>query len=259
MIILRRKIYSKAGRFLNWLSGGKLSKSLEKSIEKDKKLRDEARSNLIFNHKDVIDSDVERKLMDEAIKRKAKVINVKPNPTRMNEIIKTKEVDDKLYDSLRPIHGDKKVRQLKDTNKNFDYQIIHPVNSGTDKLAKDVGEIDNATPGIGINRKLKNIINKQSKKKKHVDEFFDSIKDLDETSGILKGVSRFVKGSPVVKNELNSSKTGLKLLKESGMKKDDLEIAKKNLKDSDDFYKHGSKVFYKTPLLNSMKKKSKKK
>lgn len=43
------------------------------------------------------------------------------------------------------------------------------------------------------------------------------------------------------------------------MKKDDLEIAKKNLKDSDDFYKHGSKVFYKTPLLNSMKKKPKKK
>lgn len=258
MIILRQKNYGKIGRFINKLSGGRISKYLEESIERDKSLRDKAKSNMIFNHKDIINPKIERELDKEAKKKNIKIVRVKPNPTRMNEIIKTSDVDDRFYDELKPLHGGKRVKLLKDTNSKVDYQIIHPTNSGTDILAKDIGEIDNTIPGLGIKRKLKNIVNKKSKEGKHVDEFFDSIRDKDESSGIIKGVSRFIKGSPVAKNEINSSKTGLRLLKKSGMSKEDLKIAEQNLKNRTDFYRHGSKVFYKTPILNSMKKKPKK-
>lgn len=258
MIVLRQKSYGRVGRFIDKLSGGRISKYLEKSIEKDRELRDLAKENNKFNRSSIIDKNVENNLIKEARKKKIKVVNTNLNPIFGNKIIDTKDVNDDYYNSFRELIGSKKVKLLKDSSKDNDYQILHPVKSGTDILAKNISDLDNAIPGPGIKKFLRNNVSRGSRDKKNVDEFLDSLYDNDNSSGIVKGISRYFKGSPVAKNELNSTKNGLKLLKKSGMNKEDLEKATQNFKYNDDIYKYGSKVFYKTPLLNSMKKKPKK-
>lgn len=157
--------------------------------------------------------------------------------------------------------GDKKTKLLKNTKETNNYQILHPINSGTENLAKDIGKIDNEIPPkfkLDVKRLHKNYINKKSKDQKVVDGVYNSIKDgEDKESGLLKGISRFFKGKPIVKDERNSTKTGLELLKKSGMSDEDLKLAGRNLRSGDDIFEYGSNIYYKTPILNSVKRKKK--
>ena len=90
MIILRQKAYGKVGRFIDKISGGRISKALEKSIEKDRALRDKAKSDFIFGDK-VVNPEIEKKLANEASKRGIKIVNTKSSGISMNEVIKSSD------------------------------------------------------------------------------------------------------------------------------------------------------------------------
>ena len=214
----------------------KFIKDLEESIERDKKLYDTA----ISNHKSspvVQSNEVEKKLLDRARNNKALVI-LRPQNSNDNSTISVKV--------LKKILPKEEFQLYKNILKDKRNIINHSLNSGVERLAHELGHVENYE-SPNLLRRVSNRIanspkNREESKKLNYDE-----------SGVLLGLKRFIKGGAIVSEEKEASKKGLKLLKKMGLDENNLKRSKENLDYSDDSYLYGNKPRYKIPLLNALK------
>jgi 5-bromo-4-chloroindolyl phosphate hydrolysis protein len=72
--------------------------------------------------------------------------------------------------------------------------------------------------------------------------------------GLLNVAKGYIKGKVKLHEESKATKKGLELMKELGASKEEMKIARKNLKDMENSYRSGSKLSYLYPLKNTISK-----
>lgn len=166
--------------------------------------------------------------------------------------VKRKSINERFADKMADINHDDEVynnigRLVSDKSSKFDDIIFYPKGSDHSELAHEIGHKRNSISKNPIKKKLDNL---NMKYQNDISEMKGSKK-----KGLLNTAKEFLKGKSVVADESNASKEGLKVLKEAGANKKELESAEKLYKLKLDTYKYKSTANYKSTLLNTIKPK----
>lgn len=223
--------------------GNKLKDSIRDDMRKANLANNYAHSNMVVN------GEVDKNLIRYSKgKNNSRVMNIVdrsgnslPNGASkskdlLNEINESSEVRDELSDRM--------IRKLKNSAEKSDYIVTHPSGSGVEKLAHEIGHIENSKGGIFkgvINRMNDNIIKNRSGYNKYKSD-----------RGIGKSVKEYLKGKVNYIEERNASKNAMKLLKDQGLDNKGLSESKRSLDAALDSYKYGNRVRYKIPLMNKI-------
>lgn len=251
MIILRQRYYS-LGSDLKYSGLGRTIKKyigrarrrvgdkLDESIQKDIDIARKAADNIKFSSP-IRSKEVEKKLISKAEKGKAVVIDYGgKNLTYPYEEIK----DIPLKDVDSAFKGDV-ADKVKDAIKNKKDLIYHPKGSGVGSFAHEIGHT----------RTKNMILRKISKASKTMPGMINSIKinkDPDTERGLLNGAKRFIRSRSILAEEKLANKSGLRLLRKSGLSKNELDRVKEQYASGEVNYKHSSNAYYKSPILNSI-------
>lgn len=226
------------------------AESLEKQIEsskiKNQKLADEAAK--AVNK----DKNITEKLVDQAEKDKIGVIVSKASDIKGSGIEKDMVVDSKVILEGEDIKAlpptlNKRIRNVAEKNRKV---VFHHSDSGNEDLAHEIGHIKNEDKSW-----LSRYTN-SSKVRGELDRSRKELEDPDSPKaiGYMRGAKRWVKGKLVEYEEKKASKKGLKLMKNAGASKDELEAAKDKLMNKSlGTYKEANKMYYKSPIARKLK------
>lgn len=251
------KLIAKGKRNLS----NKLYKSIESNINKTDKINSEIRID-----KNINNPEVEENLVKKLNKDKIDVIIGGDKNYYVN--LSDPEIKER-YETLKNI-PDQDIQKLYESFKKNKYHIIHPKNSGTDSLAHEAGHIKNFESGTLKERKIhlsanspktreefeKSVI--KERKYPYDEENNETTLKFDDSYGIKEGIRRYRKYKDIIREEKNASKKAISLLKDSGMKNDELRKSKEHLSKDLKTYKEGGKSYYKVPIYNRLTKKKKK-
>lgn len=127
--------------------------------------------------------------------------------------------------------------------KNVIYHSYKPT-EGAEALAHEIGHADNYSSSNPIKR---DIHRRSGGKYKDL----SLISGLDQ-KGVLRSVKNYLNGLLVVNEESNATRTGLDLLKKSGVDSDALKESSEILKNSLNTYRYGNNINSKYPIRNSI-------
>lgn len=226
------------------------AKRLTDSIKSDiNQVKESSRK--LSNSSSIQNKSVENNLIKEASKEGIIVSNVKVDNTKGNYLVK--DVNDQDLIEYSNNFGNKKedVEKLKNQIKKSHKFISHPENSGSEKLAHEIGHVKNEK-GI-ISKQISKIANSE-KTRSQIRSSFNKVRDTgdDGSLGVKESAKRFVRAKAVELEENNANRKGLKLLKKSGASKEELNKARDNYKEGSKSYKHSGNVSWKTSLRNTV-------
>lgn len=135
---------------------------------------------------------------------------------------------------------------MDDFNKASDLIVYNSKKGGFSSLAHELGHVSNRRAVGKLSKIEKNGNSVASKIGKAIDE-----NHLDKA--ISGGKERKKEVKSLIRSERNASKTGIRLLKDSGASKEEIKASKDILKDSLDHYKEGGNIYKKTPRLNKLR------
>lgn len=136
--------------------------------------------------------------------------------------------------------------ELDEFNKASDLIVYNRGEGGFSSLAHELGHVSNRR-SLG---KLSKVEKEGNSVASRVNEAIDK-NHLDKAASGGKERRKEVKA--LIKSERNASKTGIKLLKDSGANKEEIKASKDLLKKALDHYKEGGNIYKKTPRLNKLK------
>ena len=126
-----------------------------------------------------------------------------------------------------------------------DYYIFWSKKDGYEQLGHEMGHIENSKSKNPIRRWINKIANNPETRRKFTEEAGGSDK------GIKDSIKNWITGKIILQEEKNASKNSIKRLKEIGATPEQLDVAKKNLKDALKTYKLRSKTYWMNPLYNA--------
>lgn len=186
------------------------------------------------------------KLEEKLIQRKPKgsIIVKTDKYSNKNIDISSPENKRKLLEHNQYLPESKE--ELDEINKASDLIVYNKTEGGFSSLAHELGHVSNRR-SLG---RLSKIENKGNSVASKIGKAIDN-NHLDKaTSG---GKERRKEVKSLIRSEKNASKTGLKLLKESGANRKELKASKKQLDKALRHYKEGGNIYKKTPRLNKLK------
>lgn len=214
---------------------GSIRKSLSKRNRLMKEIeRDDSKS--IFQN-----SEIESKLLNKSKDNKNFLITEK---TSYNGNIDV-STPEKKRNALKYNIKLKGQKELDEFNKSNDVIIYKRDQGGISSLAHEMGHTFNRRSS----GKLKKIEDEWDSISKKVNKGIDNYAS-DTTIDSPK--KRKHEASIMVKAERNASKTGMKLLKESGASKEELKASKKQLGRALKHYKEGGKIYKNTSRINKL-------
>ena len=126
-----------------------------------------------------------------------------------------------------------------------DYSIFWSKKDGYEQLGHEMGHIENSKSKNPIRRWINKTANNPETRRKFEEEVGGSDK------GIKDSIKNWAIGKIILQEEKNASKNSIKHLKEIGATPEQLDTAKKNLKDALETYKLRSKTYWMNPLYNA--------
>ena len=196
------------------------------------------------NDKDPIfqNNEVETKLLNRSRDNKNFLIT-KGVPYNRNIDISTPEKKRKaLKYNIKP----ETQEELDEFNRSSDVILYRKDQGGISSLAHEIGHTFNRRSS----GKLKEIEDEWGSVIKKVNDRIDNYASDSTIEPIKK---RKHEANIIVKAEGNASKTGLKLLKESGASKEELKASKKQLGRALKHYKEGGKIYKNTSRVNKLR------
>lgn len=167
-----------------------------------------------------------------------------------NSPIKTKKQKERVKDRLDDISED----ELRGIDENDDI-IIYPRGrkSETPSFAHEIGHIESRRSWNPVERVISRISRKTMPKLSEIVDGNGVIKESD-SSGLIKSLVRRLNTKATIKDESNATKRGLKIIENLRGKESREYIDSKNLLENDlKHYKARRELYYKTPLLKSLK------
>lgn len=234
-----KRVYKKYVGRARKSAAQKIQDSIDKDIDKYSKA-----INKYMTAEKVINPELEKKMVKEAEKRGARVLNkdidgIGGSYTAKADVAKKGK-----------IATDQEIGDAK-------YVVTHPEGRGAEILGHEVGHVDNMEAGkklYDIPGKIRRAISKKANDPKVRGEMNLSTTyyDNDGSIGIKEAYKRFLKKKAIDIEEANASKNSIKFLKKNGADSDDIKIAKKSLGRAEDTYKHLNKKYYKVPIMNKI-------
>lgn len=220
-----------------------IGNKLKDSINKD--LKDKRSAVNSFRNRDIVfDENVERKLIKESKnKYNSRTLGFPLGGDKSkNLVLKSKDIPKDLKVSDFPEDQIRVASKMINSSKKNNYIIFHPSKSGTDSLAHEIGHIQNENKGL-FNRSISKLSSSIKMDQK-------PLNDIKNDKGFRKGLGNLIKGKIRIQEEKNASKNAIRLLKNSGMKENDINKSRRNLDTALNTYIHDSNIRYKVPLMN---------
>lgn len=250
MIILRQRNYSLGSdlkysgitrTIKKYIGRGRrnLGNKLYKSIDKDLEKASEA-SHLYKSLPKVSNPEIEKKLIQDAEKSgKVGVIKFGDESTNLPHSA-ARTIDNNAFRALANDRRADKLKEIVDSGKDL---IVYADNAGIGELAHEIGHAN-----------TKNSVLRKISKIEETGESFKNLgnKRVDTTKGFKESAKRFIKSRSVLAEEKLANKEGLRLLKKSGAKKNELDFIKDQYKASEKDYKHTANAYYKIPAANKI-------
>ncbi len=219
---------------------GRLADQLQDRAEKLIKERD---GSILDRHLStrVINPTLEKKLVRESIKRGNRILGFSVmdsgsnsvTPTSCNEFFK--KIAENNY---IPSRNKRKVLNAVKKSKNI---IFHPVGSGSEKLAHEIGHTINRESKNPIYKKINQMAEKACVDSEREDYEFENPLKVAYNSGVI------------LLEEVAANRQAKKLLKEHGISPEELKVAKKSLKAGIDSYKNTGKAAVYRSLSNALR------
>ena len=172
-----------------------------------------------------------------------------------NSPIKTKKQKEQIKSRFKGFSED----EIKGIDKNNDI-IVYPRGrkSEAPSLAHELGHIESRRNGNPIEKITSKISRKSTPKFQKVVDGNGVVRE-DDSSGLVKSLIRKLKTKVIIKDETNATKRGLKLIENLKGKESREYIDSKKLLENDiKHYKARGELYYKTPLLKSLKSRKEK-
>lgn len=219
-------------------------KNRENSIRKSLSKRDKLIKEIDSNDKDPIfqNDEVESRLLNKSINNKNFLIT-KGTPYNGNIDISTPKKKREALKYNVKLEGQKELDKF---NKSNDVILYRKDQGGISSLAHEMGHTFNRRSS----GKLKKVEDEWNSISKKVNSGIDN---YASDSIIEPHRKRKHEASIMVRAEGNASKTGLKLLKESGANKEELKASKKQLGRALKHYKEGGKIYKNTSRINKLR------
>ena len=167
-----------------------------------------------------------------------------------NSSIKTKKQKEQIKSRFKGLSED----EIKGIDKNNDI-IVYPRGrkSEAPSLAHELGHIESRRNGNPIEKITSKISRKSTPKFQKVVDGNGVVRE-DDSLGLVKSLIRKLKTKIIIKDETNATKRGLKLIENLKGKESREYIDSKKLLENDiKHYKARGELYYKTPLLKSLK------
>lgn len=267
MIIMRQKNYSKYtikqkefNKVLDKIRGS-ISKKITKSIVND--INSLPDSYLFLRNPKKIRSN---KNLRSSLYKKARENGARISTINIGgPVTTTKDTYSRvLLDANRFPNNPKKIKRYRKRALNQGvgkYQIIVPPKTGIDELSHEIGHVINLESKNPIIHKVSKISSDPKIREKHNTDY-DLIYNINgpgnhKRHGIKNVLRDFIENRSILADERRASRNGIKLLKKSGVSREDIDKAKKNMKTALNIYKRKGNVNWKTTLRNTIQTKDK--
>lgn len=238
-----------------------LGNSIEKSITSDIRKLKNAESIADSNTSRSYYPKVKENLSREAKKRNSEIVNIRYDKSsgevrgdkfvsnykalkspEFKEMIDIRDNAKKIGDIDTYKEADKAINDILG-GKNIIYHSYEP-NEGVEALSHEIGHSDNY---ISKNP-IKKFIHSRSG---GVYKDLSSMLGLDQ-KGLVSSVKNYLKGLTILGEESNATRTGIKLLKRSGVDNSAVNESSRILRGSLDTYKYANNINSKYPMRNSI-------
>lgn len=253
MIVLRNKRYRLGQKEYGIIGNVRkyLVKRLDKGIVDRYQAFKEAQRIARVRKPAIVDTSMENRLATVSRQESMPVLNLsaynKTDPT--NYTVKKLETSDlaDLYGSSEEI-----LRGVKLVGKPV---IIHPAQSGTERLAHEYGHVSNSVSRNPIVRYIEDQANSDASKIR--EEISISTNNLDMKGnepvyGLGNAIRRFINSRIVLNEETRANKKGMGFLKRAGASPESLKTAKENLSQGIETYRNSGSLHWRIPLRNSI-------
>lgn len=231
----------------------KINKNISDSIKRNENIVNVTSNKFnsgVISSVDGSKSGLNRKLLKVAKdKYNTRTLQMNNSPSKGNIISSnkpSKDIDknDIKIVSERYMKEDRPGPKLENASKSSTNIIFHPSGSGTEQLAHEIGHVMNRNSRNPISKAISN---------SEVSKYHNQT-DMINKKGLLNIAKGYIKGKVKLHEESKATKKGLELMKELGASKEEMKIARKNLKDMENSYRSGSKLSYLYPLKNTINK-----
>ena len=253
MIVLRNKRYRLGQKEYGIIGNVRkyLVKKLDKGIIDRYQAFKEAQRIARVRKPAIVDTSMENRLATVSKQESMPVLNLsaynKTDPT--NYTVKKLETSDlaDLYGSSEEI-----LRGIKLVGKPV---IIHPAQSGTERLAHEYGHVSNSVSRNPVVRYIEDKANSDASKTR--EGISISTNNLDTKGnepvyGLRNAIRRFINSRIVLNEETRANKKGMRFLKRAGASPESLKTAKENLSQGIETYRNSGSLYWRIPLRNSI-------
>lgn len=260
MIVLRRPYDAEQKEFSRLTEAIKSARRTWTS-KLTERIKENARELAICNDKalfanPVINPDLEGKLKEIA-KDQGMLVHparIEWEPSNSLVVLKPGELES---DKLTKYNPPFVLNDLKKKLKGRMEFISHPLLSGEEKLAHELGHLENSKtkhPISWLNSKIANNESTRKGMRNTVDAQLNDTPDT-KTGGWLRTLKRYLAAKSVNHEEKVASRRGIKILKRIGATPEELERSKANLKLDGDTYKPAGRIYWLTSLRNTVQPK----